>query len=64
MRSEQEHPLLQAEWMRVCDQQPMPKMDTSRYQVDPPSASQQSDPKAWQQAVRNAQAQLEHQATR
>ena len=25
-----DHPLLQSEWMRVCDQQPMPKIDTSR----------------------------------
>ena len=26
--------MLQAEWMRVCDEQPMPRIDTSRYQLD------------------------------
>ena len=59
-----DHPLLQAEWMRVCERQPMPKMDTSRYQLDPPPLEQQADPAAWQRAVENAQAQLEHQTTR
>mmetsp|Transcript_34414 Transcript_34414/g.90558 ORF Transcript_34414/g.90558 Transcript_34414/m.90558 type:complete len:224 (-) Transcript_34414:328-999(-) len=59
-----DHPLLQVEWMRVCERQPMPKMDTSRYQLDPPPPDQQSDPAAWQRAVDNAQAQLEHQSTR
>ena len=58
------NPLLQSEWMRVCDGQPMPKMDTSRYQLEAPPVDQQSDPAAWQRAVQNAQAQLEHQATR
>lgn len=58
------HPLLQAEWMRVCEQQPMSKMDTSRYQLDPPPAARQMEPKAWQRAVDNAQAQLEHQSNR
>jgi len=58
------HPLLQAEWMRVCDQQPMSKIDTSRYQLDPPPPDMQSDPAAWKRAVQNAQAQLEQQATR
>lgn len=59
-----DHPLLQAEWMRVCDKQPMPSIDTSRYQLDPPPAEQQGDPSAWQRSVQNAQSQLEHQATR
>ena len=60
----EEHPLLHAEWLRVCDGQPMSKMDNARYQLDPPPAHQQADPAAWQRAVSNAQAQLEHQATR
>ena len=59
-----DHPLLQAEWMRVCDRQPMSTIDTARYQLDPPPAELQSDPSAWQRAVHNAQAQLEHQHTR
>ena len=33
--------LLQADWMRVCDGQPMSKFDTSRYQLDPPPPSMQ-----------------------
>jgi len=58
------HPMLQAEWMRVCDQQPMPKMDTSRYQVEPPPAELLKDEEAWHRATDNAKAQYEHQTTR
>jgi pre-mRNA-splicing factor SPF27 len=58
------NPMLQAEWMRVCDQQPMPKLDTQRYQLDPPPASMQNDPAAWRRAIDNAKAQLENQSTR
>lgn len=60
----QDHPLLQAEWMRVCDNQPMPSIDTSRYALNGPSQAKQADPTAWRRAVENAEAQLEHQATR
>lgn len=56
--------LLQAEWMRVCEGAPMSKIDTSRYQLDPPPPSAQRDPEAWRHAVDNAKAQLENQATR
>ena len=56
--------MLQAEWMRVCDQQPMSRIDTSRYQLDPPPVAKQADPLAWRRAVENAEAQLEHQGTR
>ncbi|KAL1511901.1 hypothetical protein AB1Y20_005183 [Prymnesium parvum] len=58
------HPLLQAEWMRVCDKQPMPKLDTTRYQLDPPPPNRQHDMSAWHKSIENAQAQLEHQANR
>jgi len=58
------HPLLEAEWMRICDQQPMSKLDTTRYQLDPPPSNRQTDIAAWQKSVDNAQAQLEHQANR
>jgi len=58
------HPILQSEWLRVCAEQPMPQMDTSRYQLDPPPANKQSSVPAWERAVANAQAQLEHQSTR
>merc|ERR1712146_471104 len=60
----EEHPVLQAEWMRVCDQQPMSKIDTSRYALDAPPQAKQGDPAAWRRAVENAEAQLEHQSTR
>ena len=56
--------MLQAEWMRVCDQQPMPRIDTSRYQLEAPPSAKQADPVAWRRAVENAEAQLEHQANR
>ena len=56
--------LLQADWMRVCDGAPMSKIDTSRYQLEPPPSSAQNDAEAWQRAVDNAKAQLENQATR
>jgi pre-mRNA-splicing factor SPF27 len=59
-----EDSVLQYEWMRVCEQQPMSKMDTKRYQLEPPPPEQRNDPEAWQRAVRNAEAQLEHQSTR
>lgn len=58
------NPMLQAEWMRVCDGKPMPKLDTQRYQLDPPPVSQQNDPDAWKRAIDNAKAQLENQSTR
>jgi len=58
------HPALQAEWMRVCEEQPMPQMDTTRYQMEAPPAAKQTNVAAWDSAVQNAQAQLEHQNNR
>lgn len=58
------NPLLQAEWIRVCSEAPMSKMDTQRYLLEPPPPSMQDDPAAWKRAVENAKAQLENQATR
>merc|ERR1719203_390029 len=61
------HPALQAEWMRVCatdGNEPMPAMDVSRYQLEGPPAGKQTSVSAWERAVRNAEAQLEHQANR
>jgi len=60
----EDHPVLQAEWMRICDQQPMSRIDTSRYALDPPPVAKQADPQAWRRAVENAEAQHEHQNTR
>ena len=56
--------LLQSDWMRVCEGVPMPKIDTTRYQLDPPPATAQKKPEAWRGAVDNAKSQLENQATR
>ena len=43
-----DHPLLQAEWMRVCEEQPMSKMDTSRWRIAPsPAANHPRPPIAW-----------------
>jgi pre-mRNA-splicing factor SPF27 len=58
------HPMLAAEWLRVNAQEPMPTIDVSRYQLDPPTKAKQGDRAAWDHAVQNAQAQLEHQGTR
>jgi len=58
------YPMMQAEWLRVCAEEPMPTMDVSRYQLDPPPRAKQGDVAAWNHAVDNAQAQLEHQGTR
>jgi pre-mRNA-splicing factor SPF27 len=43
---------------------PLPPPDTSRYRLDPPTESAAEDPAAWQAALDNAKAQLEHQALR
>lgn len=53
--------LLQADWMRVCDGAPMSKIDTARYQLDPPAIK---DAEGWRRAVDNARAQLESQGNR
>ena len=56
--------MLHVEWLRVCDEQPMPRLDTSRYQLEAPPRSMQTDLAAWQASVDNAHSQLEHQANR
>ena len=57
------HPILETEWKRVCAQQPMENgLDTARYNLDPPPPERQNDPEAWEEAVKNAQTQLEQQA--
>ena len=56
--------LIQSEWTRVCNDQPMPKLDVARYALETPSGAQQNDPAAWKCAMQNAQAQLGHQANR
>jgi len=49
-----------AELARVASQEPMKTLDSTRYQLEPPSAGKSQDLNAWRQATENAQAQLEH----
>ncbi|KAI0343938.1 breast carcinoma amplified sequence 2 [Trametopsis cervina] len=56
------NPLLQAELARIEAHQPLPPLDTSRYQLPGPSAS--ASEADWDAAVNNAHAQLEHQRLR
>ncbi|OJT15981.1 Pre-mRNA-splicing factor SPF27 [Trametes pubescens] len=56
------HPLLQAELERVSNHQPMPQLDTARYQLPAPTAPENEE--EWQEALKNARAQLEHQKLR
>jgi pre-mRNA-splicing factor SPF27 len=56
--------LLQSEMMRIEDGQPMPPLDQTRLQMDAPSHGRLNDPLAWEQAISNAESQLEHQTNR
>jgi pre-mRNA-splicing factor SPF27 len=58
-------PLLQKEFDRVAaGSGGMPPPDATRYELAPPPKSKRSDEDAWEAALRNARAQLEHQALR
>ena len=57
-----EHPMLQAEWMRVCDRQPMPRIDVSRYQLDAPPHAAPIQP-GWQTQTPGATARWRAEAT-
>ncbi|THH11804.1 hypothetical protein EW145_g409 [Phellinidium pouzarii] len=57
------NPLLQAELQRVESHQPMPPLDSLRYQLPAPPSSAATD-EDWQAALNNAKAQLEHQRIR
>ena len=61
--STQKNPLLQAELARVESHQPLPPLDTARYQLVGPSSTQATE-EDWDAAVKNAHAQLEHQRLR
>ncbi|EIW86423.1 breast carcinoma amplified sequence 2 [Coniophora puteana RWD-64-598 SS2] len=56
-------PLLAAELDRVESNQTLPPLDTIRYQLPAPLTAPGTD-EEWQQALDNAQAQLEHQRIR
>ncbi|KAI0336078.1 breast carcinoma amplified sequence 2 [Cubamyces sp. BRFM 1775] len=57
-----DHPLLQAELERVSNHQPLPPLDTARYQL--PGPVKPEDEEEWLEALKNARAQLEHQKLR
>ncbi|KAH9890947.1 breast carcinoma amplified sequence 2 [Cubamyces lactineus] len=56
------NPLLQAELERVSNHQPLPPLDTARYQL--PGPVKPEDEEEWLEALKNARAQLEHQKLR
>ncbi|KAI0768535.1 breast carcinoma amplified sequence 2 [Trametes elegans] len=56
------HPLLQAELERVSNHQPLPPLDTARYQLPAPARPENEE--EWLEALKNARAQLEHQKLR
>lgn len=55
--------MLQAEIARVEANEPIPPIDTTRYQLPGPMTTPASE-EDWQAAVKNAHAQLEHQRLR
>nr|GAT49730.1 pre-mRNA splicing factor [Mycena chlorophos] len=58
----EKNPLLKAELERVESHQPFPRLDTLRYQLPaPPTPGSDEE---WKNALKNAQAQLEHQRIR
>ncbi|EMD41669.1 hypothetical protein CERSUDRAFT_128654 [Gelatoporia subvermispora B] len=57
------NPLLEAELARVEARQPLPPLDTTRYQLPGPTSTPASE-EEWRAALNNARAQLEHQRLR
>lgn len=55
---------LQTEWDRVAAGKAQTPLDMSAYKVEPPPEEQRDSLDAWQKAVNNAYAQLEHTHTR
>ncbi len=54
--------MLQAELERVSNHRLLPPLDTTRYQL--PAPTELENEEAWQEALKNARAQLEHQKMR
>ncbi|KAF6772423.1 hypothetical protein AHF37_09152 [Paragonimus kellicotti] len=59
-----ESEIMKAEYDRLANRLPMELLSMKRYELPPPPAGKMTDVKAWQDAMENAEAQLEHQATR
>ncbi|KII93640.1 hypothetical protein PLICRDRAFT_99527 [Plicaturopsis crispa FD-325 SS-3] len=58
-----QHPLLEAELARVESHEPLPPIDTIRYQLPGPLSTPATDDD-WEKSIKNAHAQLEHQRIR
>ena len=56
--------MLDSEFQRVAGGTPLAALDLQRYNLNPPPPAQRGDPAAWQIALDNAHAQLEHQRNR
>lgn len=52
------------ELQRIAEQKPMQKINTSRYDMEPPNGVNVNDLSEWKRAVDNAKAQLEHSQMR
>lgn len=52
------------EFERIQNRQPMENLSMKRYELPPPSAGKLSEVSAWQEAIENSMAQLEHQWVR
>lgn len=59
--AQQDTQCLQTEWMRVCEQEPMPPLDLSSADI---AAPDDEDVHAWERAVDNAQTQLAYEEAR
>jgi pre-mRNA-splicing factor SPF27 len=56
--------ILATEMGRLAKGAPMRGLDLTRYDVQPPALDKQNDVAAWEKAVNNAKAQLQHQTNR
>ncbi|KAK3104614.1 hypothetical protein FSP39_006206 [Pinctada imbricata] len=56
--------IMKTEFERMQARLPMDMMSMKRYELPQPSAGKMTDVSAWNEAVENSQAQLEHQALR
>ncbi|CAG5105594.1 Oidioi.mRNA.OKI2018_I69.chr1.g2271.t1.cds [Oikopleura dioica] len=57
-------PLMKAELARITSKKPMELMQTERYTLPAPTPGLRHDPEAWNKAVENSKAQLQHQLVR
>ncbi|VDL60821.1 unnamed protein product [Hymenolepis diminuta] len=56
--------VMRTEYHRLANRLPMEMLSMKRYELPPPPTSKLTDLRAWQEAIENAHAQLEHQVIR